>query len=237
MAEYANEFPYVDFILSSKFSFMDYILPALYTSPLWLVVMYFANGYKVELQVKSFRHLQRIIFVCLVGIAIYIVTFFFLRMELFSRLIFVMIFMFSVLLIFNSHIVINTIAKHFYKRGIGTFPTLIIGTTREAQKLIGLLKENNSIHQPVAILDGYGTKLKEISDVPVLGKLNIFEDTIKKHKIEQIIQTDNLEQTINILNFALQNNLKYAMLPTLLGVHGKGSKVEEVEGVPVVRVE
>jgi FlaA1/EpsC-like NDP-sugar epimerase len=227
----------VGFYFSSEFLFFEYLYPALFTAPLWLIIMYYARGYEVELRSKSFRHFERVVFVCLVGIAFYIITYFFLRKLVFSRLMIAMVLALSILFVYFNHLFFFYLAKRFYTKGIGTFPTLIIGTTREAEKLIKKLKIEQSIHQPVAILDGYGTTLTAIAQVPIVGKMNKLAETVQKYHIEQIIQTDNLEQTINIISFANQHHLKYAMLPTLLGVYGQTSKVEEVEGIPVVRVE
>lgn len=227
----------VGFIFSNDFPFGEYILPAVYTAPFWLLVMHYARGYKIELRAVSYRHFQRIVFVSLVGTAFFLVSFFFQQKVLFSRLIILLIASLSIVLLFISHYFHDRLARFFYARGKGTYPTLVIGTSREAQKLIKHLKKSRSVHQPVAILDGYGTKLEEIAQVPVLGKLNILEEIIQKYNIEEVLQTDNLEQTINIVNFATQNKLKYAMLPTLLGVYNHASKVEELDGLPVVRVE
>jgi len=236
VADYSSIFPYTNFYISSLFPLDDFIYPALITLPVWIIGMYFVHGYKIEANVRNWNHFVKIIFIVMMGLATYLVTFFFLQKTLFSRLIVLLIFVFSSSLLYLNHFIFDKIAKHYFGKGQGTWKTLIIGTTREAQKLVELLKKDQSIHEPIAILDGYGTKLKEIAGVPILGKLNIFEETVKNYNIEQIIQTDNLEQTINIINFSLKNNIKYAMLPTLLGVHGNESTVEEIEGLPVVRV-
>ncbi len=226
----------LNFRFSSEFPFDEYFIPALCITPFWLVVMYYARGYKIGVRVKSFRHFERIVFVSLVGIAVYLLTFFFLRKILFSRAIILLIIFFSVLLIWGSHMFFSYLSSRFYMQGKGSIKTLIIGTGRVAKRLVSHLIKERSIHQPVAIIDGYGTKETEIHGIKIVGRLNKLEDTFINYNIEQIIQTDNIEQTINIINFAVTKGIKYAMLPALLGVYGNKSKVDELEGVPVVRV-
>lgn len=238
--EAADSFPYFQFqgfYLSSDFPFWHYFLPALPAGLLWIFILFYARAYKTEQNVRNFRHLERVIFAALVGMAAYLLTFIFLRKEVFSRLMIVYIFLFSATLIWLNHFLFSILARHYYKKGIGVRRTLIIGSNREAQKLVQQLKAQSSYHMPVAILDGYGSKLKEIAGVPVLGKLDQFEDTVNKQQIQQIIQTDNLEQTINIMNYALQNKIKYALLPSLFGAYHKNQYVEELEGIPVLRIE
>lgn len=227
----------VGFVFSTEFPFQEYFYPAVPIGVLWVFVLYYARAYKTEQNIRSFRHFERIGFACLVGMAAYVITFFFLRKFLFSRAIILMVFVLSTLFIYVSHYIYSLIARSYYKKGIGVYRTLIVGANREAEKLVKKLKQQGSVYMPVAMLDAYGSKLKEVSGVPMKGKLNKFEEVIKEDSIDYIIQTDNLEQTINIMNYALQNNIKYALLPSLLGAYHKKQFVEEIEGVPVLRVE
>lgn len=224
-------------MVSTEFPFWDYFMPAVWIGVPWLFVMYFARAYSLEQNVRNFRHFQRIVFANLVGISAYIITFFFLRKFLFSRLMIVYIFMFSIFLIWLCHYIYSCIERYYYAKGVGVYRTLIIGTNREAERLIELLKKESSIHMPVAVLDAHGTKNNAIAGVPVKGKLNKFENVIEEDRIEQIIQTDNLEQVINIMNYALKHNIRYALLPSLLGAYRKRQYIDELEGVPVVRIE
>lgn len=233
LLSFSEKFP---LLVSTDFSFAEYFLPIVFIAILWIVVMYYARCYRLGQQVNTLRYFERIVFVVLVGVAAYAIAFFFLERFIFSRLIFVFLLLLSSGFLYLGHYLHSLVAKHFYKKGVGTYKTLIIGTNREAKKLIAHLKDESSIHEPVAILDGYGSKDKEIMGVPVLGKLNKLEDTVEKYSIEQIIQADNLEQTINLINFSLNHNLKYAMLPSLLGVYKKGYKLE-MEGMDMIRVE
>lgn len=223
-------------ILSTDFPFSEYFVPIVFVAPFWLIVMYFSRCYRLERRVDTYLYFQRLVFVVLVGLSMYAITFFFLRKFIFSRLILAYIFVIATVALYMSHYAFSHIAKRFYRKGVGSYPTLVIGTNREASKLVTKLINEHSIHKPVAILDGYGSKVEEIAGVPVLGKLNKLETVVEDHKIEQIIQADNLEQSINLINYALQNDLKYAMLPSLLGVYKKGHKVE-MEGVDMIRVD
>lgn len=236
----AADFPFFTFegfYFSSDFPFWHYFLPAIPAALLWVFILYYARAYKIEQNVRNFRHVERVVFASMVGIAAYLLTFIFLRKEVFSRLMIVYLLVLSSFFIWLNHYLYSVLARRYYKQGIGVYRTLIIGTNREAQTLVEQLKSRSSLHMPVAILDGYGSKLKDIAGVEVMGKLNKFEDTVREQKIDQIIQTDNLEQTINIMNFALKNKIKYALLPSLFGAYRKKQSVEELEGVPVLRIE
>jgi hypothetical protein len=72
--------------------------------------------------------------------------------------------------------------------------------------------------------------------VPVVGKMNMFEKAIAQHDIDQILQVDHLEQSLNIINYALNNNIKYIMPPELLGIFQGHQSIEEIEGRKFLKV-
>jgi hypothetical protein len=86
-------------------------------------------------------------------------------------------------------------------------------------------------------LDGRGTKETEVDGVPVLGRLNLLEETITQLKITHLIQCSDLEQSINLLSACRSRGLTYLMLPSVLGIIGDSERVEMLEGLPVTIVE
>ena len=99
-----------------------------------------------------------------------------------------------------------------------------------------MLIRTKSHIKPVAIIDANGSGKSIIDGVPVVGKMNMFEKTIAQHNIDNILQADHLEQSLNIINYALQNNIKYMMPPELLGIFQGEQYIEEIEGQPFLKV-
>jgi hypothetical protein len=99
-----------------------------------------------------------------------------------------------------------------------------------------MLIDEKSHIKPVAAINAHGGGKPVIAGVPVVGKMNLFEKTIAEHNIDVIIQADHLEQSLNIINYALANNIKYMMPPELLGIFQGHQIIEEVEGTPFLRV-
>lgn len=222
---------------STDFPFLPYISVGMAVTVIWLLFLVFARAYTFDQQPATFRHFQRLAFGSIVGIAAFALAFFFAQKLFFSRLLLVYLGTISTVLVFLNHLVFQQIEKMLHRRGIGVVRTLVIGTNRKAVELITTLKKKNSRHLPVAILDGYGSKLKEIAGVPVLGKLDKLESTVEKERIEQMIQTDNIEHTLNLIQFSKQKGLLYAMLPSLLGVFEGEERIAGIEGIPVERIE
>ena len=226
----------VGFIFSSDFPFNRYITIAALTVPITIVFMFFARAYKLAQQVHSLRHIQRIAFVAIENVAVFIVLYYFAYKQFFSRMILVYIFLLTFLFVYLWHRVFRWILQKSSEREIGIYRTLIIGANRPAEELIKQLIRTKSHIKPVAIIDASGTGKTIIAGVPVVGKMDMFERAIAQHQIDHILQTDHLEQTLNIINYALSNNLKYIMPPELLGIFQGHQTLEEIEGRPFLKI-
>jgi len=226
----------IGFYFSTEFPFNQYMTIALVTTPITVLFMFFARTYKLTQQIVSWRHFQRIGFVSVVNVAVFMVLYYFTYRNFFSRLILVYIFFLTLFLVYGWHVVFRKIMQLHSRREIGVYRALIIGSNRPAQDFIRMMIENQSHIKPVAVIDAYGSSQKSIHGVPVVGKMNLFEKTIADHDIDIIVQADSLEQTLNIINYALQNNIKYIIPPELLGVFQGHQTLEEIEGQPYLKI-
>lgn len=226
----------IGFYFSTDFPFNQYFAIALLTMPVTILTMFFARTYKLTQQILSWRHVQRIVFVAVENVAVFMVLYYFAYRNFFSRMILVYMFLLTIALVYGWHLVFRWIMKTAAHKEIGVYRTLVIGTNRPAEEIIKLLATNKSHIKPVAVIDAYGSSKKMICGVPVVGKMNLFEKTIADHDIDMILQVDNLEQTLNIVNYALQNNIKYIVPPQLLGIFQGHQTLEEVEGEHFIKV-
>jgi len=227
----------IGFILSTEFSFSNYMLIAGITTPITLLYMFFIRAYKLSQRVISWRHLQRLTFVALENVFVFMILYYFTFQEFFSRLILIYVFLFTLLFTHLWHIVFRWILKKASSHEIGVYRTLIIGTNRPAEAIIRMLITEKSHIKPVAAINAHGGNKKVIAGVPVVGKMNLFEKTIADHDIDIIIQVDHLEQSINIINYALANNIEYIMPPELLGIFQGYQNLDEIEGMPFLKVQ
>ncbi|MBN2086964.1 hypothetical protein JW758_01320 [Candidatus Peregrinibacteria bacterium] len=226
----------IGFYFSNDFPFSQYFIIAAITTPITLLYMFFIRAYKMSQQVLSLRHLQRLTFVALENIFLFMILYYFTFREFFSRMILIFVFLLTLLFTYTWHIAFRWILKKASTREIGVYRTLVIGSNRPAEHIIKMLIKSKSHIKPVAVIDAHGSSKKMINGIPVVGKMNLFEKTIADHDIDIILQVDNLEQSLNIINYALANNIKYFMPPELLGIFQGNQMLEEVEGMPFLKV-
>jgi FlaA1/EpsC-like NDP-sugar epimerase len=219
----------VGFIFSSDFPFEPYFQSALIAALVWILSLIIFRGYSPNVRFSRLIHLLKVLVSGITATAAFGLIFYFSEKELFSRLLLVYIFAFGSLGMTLFHLIMLAFERFLISRGHGITRLLIIGSNRGAKSFIDTLQKNRSPYVPVAILDGYGTSQKEILGVPVLGKLNILEETVEKYQINALVQGDNIEQVVNLHSFSQQQGLDYYLLPYLFGAYQESLKIQYLE--------
>lgn len=227
----------VGFIFSTDFPFQDYIAIVSLVSPVWLLSLVSTHSFTITRNQKHPRIGMRIVFSSLLATALFALAYYFVYGLFFSRMLLLVACILSPALVWIWHIVFQHILRTMLRREPASFPTLIVGATREAEKLIKTLNAQKSPLKPVAILDGRGTKLTEMDNVPVKGKLNKLEDVLKEDRITHIIQCSDLEQTVNLVSLCRNRGIQYLLLPSVLGMISGDERVDLLEGMPMTIVQ
>lgn len=209
----------VGFIFSTDLPFAPYLSSSFLAAAIWILSLVVFRGYSTVVRFNRPIHVIKVLVAGLTGTAAFGLIFYFSEKALFSRLLLVYLFVFGSLLMTLFHLLMLALERSLIRKGYGTTRLLIIGSNRGVKSFVAALKKNHSPYLPVAILDGYGTSEKEIAGVPVLGKLNILEDTVDRYQIQAIAQGDNIEQVVNIHSFCHQHGLDYYLLPYLFGAY------------------
>lgn len=226
----------VGFILSTDLPLDRYMIATALAAPLWLAVLLTTRAFALTRDQASLRNGAYLTFAAIVGVASFTLVHYFLYAAFSSRLLLVYAFLLTALGSWAWHIIFNAILRRMVRRDPPSFPTLIVGVTRESRALIRTLNQTISPLKPVAVLDGRGVSDKEIDGVPVLGKLNKLEDVIHAHKITHLIQGSDLEQTLNLLSACRRAGITYMLLPSVLGIVEGGERVEPLAGMPMTIV-
>ncbi len=226
----------VGFVLSTDFPFDRFIQATIITAPLWLAILTTLNVFSLGRQQSSFRTVLYIAFACVMGLSLFSLTYYFLFSNFFSRLLLVYAGVLSFAVTLLWHIVFDTWQRRVLRRNPPAFPLLIIGSNRDAERVIRLLNERQSPFKPIGILGSHSVTLREIAGVPVLGRLHKLEAVIQDFRVTHLLQCDDLEHTINLISVCRQHRITYLLLPSVLGALGMTERSDQIEGQPVIVV-
>jgi len=169
-----------------------------------------------------------------VAVGFLIVSYFFPREILFSRLIGVYIFVFANLWLWFSRIIFREILSRQKKRSKNVYKTLIIGANRVAEKLVSKIQNDRfAPYKIVGVIDPYGLA-KNFSGTQILGKLDKLEKVCADEKISAIVQCDAFEHTLNLISFCDEKKIKFQFDPALRGIFEENLRIREVAGQTMI---
>jgi FlaA1/EpsC-like NDP-sugar epimerase len=167
----------VGWVNSTVFTLDKYLFVTIITAIIWLMMAIFLRCFGLSRVQTSLKSLFYLAASFAAAVMVHALMYYFLYQEIFSRLLLMYEFLFSAVFITIWHIVFQRWRHRLlYKQK--TYPTLIVGVTRESKHLVKQLQQHQFPLHIVGIVDSSGVKDKEIEGVPVLGKLNIFKKTL-----------------------------------------------------------
>lgn len=228
----------VGFILSSDFPFGRYMAVAAFVTPFWLAALVYTRTFALMRKQMSARTLIAIVYACTMATALFALSYFFLFGLFFSRLLLFEALLLSIAATWIWHLAVGYLTRELMRHSPAAYPTLIIGATREAGRLIQGLQKQSPL-SPVAILDSHAGKGQELHGVPVVGRLHKLEETLKKERITHLIQCSDLEHAMNFVTLCRDRGITYMLLPSVLGVVGntERERVDMLEGHPMTIVD
>ena len=175
------------------------------------------------------------------AVGILIVTYFFPREILFSRLIGVYIFVFGIIWLFLTQWLFRLLLAWAKRHEKNIYKTIVVGANRVSEKLIQAIEANPyAPYKIVGVIDPYGMcktsnfNLHSSNPVPLLGKLDRLESVCQEKGITALIQCDGFEHTLNLISLCNEKNIKFQFDPALRGVFEENLRIREVAGVTMI---
>ena len=226
----------VGWVMSTDFPFVMYAGLSLLGAGLWMGFLLFTKYYRLPPRSGLARWYDfGLVFVGgVVANGFLVVSYFFPRDILFSRLLSLYAFLFGVFFLCCTHLVSRLVFSKKNKQLVEPYKTLIIGANKVTEKLIEAINTNPyALYEVIGVIDPYGLK-KSIKGSEILGKLNKLDDVCVDKKVTAIIQCDAYEHTLNIISFCEEKDIKYQFDPALRGIYEKNLRIREVAGQTMI---
>ena len=168
--------------------------------------------------------------------ALLMMAYFFLTREVFfSRLVLIFGAVISVLLIVLARLFIHQIERLLLNANIGRRRVLLIGANKITERLARKLAKD-----PHYTVVGYLTEgSARIDSTKMLGNLNELKRIIRKHHVEELLQTNQDMTTLQdheILEFCQEHHLEYRFVPDILAVERSNIEIETIGGYPLIHL-
>lgn len=217
--------------------FHDYIKLGLASLPIWLIVFTFTGLYNLNNTRRGYKEFVRVLAACPIVMMIGITVIFFMRINVYSRIIFVYIFVLSVILITLARVFVRISQRFLFRFGIGIKKVIIIGKDKIACDLIKEFGRRKSLGcRVLGIVNG---KENEIKGIAVLGTIEEIEILIDNYHPDEIIQTDpdlDTNQMLELISLCENKGVVFKFVPNLLSFHTINVDIQTIAQVPLIEL-
>jgi FlaA1/EpsC-like NDP-sugar epimerase len=225
----------VHWIFSTDFPFELFAILSAAATVVWIGFLAFVKAYRLPPRsgVRSWYDIILILVGGVIAVGFLIVSYFFPREILFSRLIGVYALLFGSLWLVFSQKIFRLLLGKAKKQGRG-YKTIIIGANRVAEQFVTRVKTDPfAPFQIVGVIDPYGLA-KSFAATPLLGKLDQLGSVCAREKVTALVQCDAFEHTLSLVSFCEEKDIKFQFLPSLRGVFEENLRLREIAGVKVI---
>jgi exopolysaccharide biosynthesis polyprenyl glycosylphosphotransferase len=167
------------------------------------------------------------------GSLIIIASTFFFRGESFSRLVMGFGWIINIILIFAIREIIYRFELSMLRKGYGVKRAIFLGSERNGLDLYDKLMK-----QPAWGIEPVGFLSDADPGYPVLGRLDQFDEIIKKNRADMLIFNLPAEKRELVANIVISNenlDVEYMISPDIMGIFTSRSTSGQIEGIPVLR--
>jgi exopolysaccharide biosynthesis polyprenyl glycosylphosphotransferase len=218
----------------------SYLLFAVITIPLWIAVFQQNKLYKLNRNVFIFDEFFQIFKCVTISIIFSIgIIFFFVRSFSFSRLVFVLIWIDSSLLIVFFRYFTLKLEKTFYNKRIGLKNVAVVGNNDIAAKILNRFSRNFYVGFNVI---GYFAKKQNPEfneNFEYLGGYEKIPDMIKKYEIQKILISVGLEDQNDVfilMKLCQGINVEFMLYPDYMEIITSKVKIEHIDGIPFMKM-
>jgi len=209
--------------------------------PIWVLIFHSRRMYRQRRVVFIFDEFFLIARLATFSIIFSFGFVFFYRVFPYSRLVFVLIWIISIILITLGRYLLIKFEKSLYRKGKGLKDTLIIGNTEFARDIY----ENFSNHTYAGfkivgyIEDDTPPENNFLEGKEKAGTLSQLSDILKEKNIESVlvaIPSTEHDKLFDIMHSCEGENVELLMMPDFLDTITSTMRVQEIDGVPFLRI-
>lgn len=220
--------------------FQSYMVFVFVSLPIWFYVFQTRKMYRLNRNVFILDELPAIIKCTTIAIVILMALIFFYREFTFSRMTFVLVWFFSIILITIGRYIMLKIEKTLYQKHIGVKNVAIIGTNEMALEIYE--KFSNDRFAGFNII-GYFANEDANRDLmkgkKYLGNYVDIPQQIKSLKLEKLlisISSGEHDDIYLLMRVCEGINIEFMMMPDYVDIITSKLKVEEVDGIPFMKL-
>ena len=218
-----------------------YLLGSLVIVPIWLALFQARKMYGIRRSVTLADEIINVVKIVSLGMLIVMSAAFFYRAFSYSRIVFGLLWITSIVFISSGRVLLLGIERTFYRQGKNLQHTLLIGSGELANQVCTRLDGHPSFGFRLV---GYFADTKadhslELSRRAYLGPIGEAPPYIRQEGIEVVflaMEASHHERVVQLVTECEGLNVEFMMVPDVLNLLASHVTVRELEGIPFLRV-
>lgn len=219
-------------------SFPNFVLKVFMMGALWIMGLSLARLYSLRIKHRSLEELLGILLGSSVAVALTSCLIFFGKTTAFSRLILVLAWFFSIILLWLGRYFVGVLQNFLYHRGRGVESVILIGEPDQVRRVLeGIRVEGDLDLKVLGVVTSSRSQAMVIDGVPVLGSYRSLERVMKKYHPQQIIQADpklNPQISDLLLSLCELEGIGLKSVPDISRAQGFQFNLADIAGIPII---
>lgn len=214
---------------------------ALLVIPVWIIIFQTRKMYRLKRNVFILDELFVIIKCLSIGILFAMAMVFLLKGDFpYSRLVFALIWMFSIIFITITRYFVLKIEKNLYNKNIGVNNVAVLGVNEMSRKIYDKFTADRFVGYNVLGYFSFETdEENQLKDKTYLGDFRLIPSKIKELGIEKIlisIPSDKQKILYELFRICEGINIEFMYSPDFIDMMRNRIRVEEIDGVPFMKL-
>jgi Undecaprenyl-phosphate glucose phosphotransferase len=218
-----------------------YLLGSLFIIVAWLFLFQARKMYGARRAVDFADEFVNVLKVVSFGMLIVMSATFFYRGFSYSRIVFVLLWASSVILIFSGRVAVLGAERSAYRRGRHLQHAIIVGSDTLADQVYDRLNRHPSFGFSI---DGYfaarrASRKLSLAQAPLLGPVEDAPAYIRRHRTELCfiaLRSKDHSKLFDLISECEGVNIDFMMVPDVMEVLTSQVRLKELEGVPFLRI-
>lgn len=220
--------------VETYFSALYFLVPG------YLILYYFFNMYKPKRATRRKYEIASIITANTVGIVLFMVVLFMIKMQHFSRSLIGVFYIMNIVLTTVFRTMIRNILQYFRKKGYNLKYVLLVGYSRAAEEYITRINENPQWGYVVrGILDDRVPSGTLYKGVKVLGRIDNLLYILPENKLDEIAVTlalEDYDRLERIVDLCEKSGVHTKFIPDYNSLVPSKPYTEDLMGLPVINI-
>ncbi len=217
----------------------DYVRLLPLVSLLWLIIMNLIGLHRSGSSIFDIDVLKKIVKSSVLALLIVVWVNFFLREASYSRLVFVIALVSTVVFVsIFRYILLSVVKRLLWQRGKGVMPLFIVGTGQMAEILYRRLVKRPMFYKVVGFLTTSSeSEATTVYDMPIKGNYRDAPELAQRNKVSTIIVADPDLTNSELMKFFVhcsKHMIDVRIVPGILDIMLREASVTEVEGIPLL---